>query len=174
MQLLPGVGKQMAKLEGVPYNRPSDLFDPALNVALGTRYLGLMAGKFDGSPWLASAAYNAGEAPVGRWLDARSSLDPDFFIETIPYKETREYVGRVLAFSVIYDWRMNGKAIALSARMPKIGQPDRAPDASTPRKEVVCATAAVQKPPADAPASDAPTPEAGGGESAAAQPSPAR
>ena len=138
MQLLPGVGKQMAKLEGVPYNRPSDLFDPALNVALGTRYLGLMAGKFDGSPWLASAAYNAGEAPVGRWLDARSSLDPDFFIETIPYKETREYVGRVLAFSVIYDWRINGKALALSSRMPRVGQPYAPPTDATPRKGVVC------------------------------------
>jgi soluble lytic murein transglycosylase len=139
MQLLPGVGKQMAKIEGVAYNRPSDLFDPALNVQLGTAYLGRMADKFDGNPWLASAAYNAGEAPVGRWLDARSSLDPDFFIETIPYKETREYVGRVLAFSVIYDWRMNGKALPLSARMPKVGQPYAAPTDTTPRKGVACA-----------------------------------
>ena len=139
MQLLPGVGKQMAKIEGVAYNRPADLFDPALNVQLGTAYLGRMADKFDGNPWLASAAYNAGEAPVGRWLDARSSLDPDFFIETIPYKETREYVGRVLAFSVIYDWRMNGKALALSARMPKVGQAYAAPTDATPRKNVACA-----------------------------------
>ena len=166
MQLLPGVGKQMAKLEGVPYNRPSDLFDPALNVALGTRYLGLMADKFDGSPWLASAAYNAGEAPVGRWLDARSSLDPDFFIETIPYKETREYVGRVLAFSVIYDWRMNGKAVALSARMPKIGQAYAAPTDATPRKGVACAaepastTPAVTTAPAQATTNPAPSPAA--------------
>jgi soluble lytic murein transglycosylase len=140
MQLLPGVGKHMAKIEGVAYNRPSDLFDPALNVQLGTAYLGRMADRFDGSPWLASAAYNAGEAPVGRWLDARSSLDPDFFIETIPYRETREYVGRVLAFSVIYDWRMHGKALALSARMPKIGQAYTAPNDATPRKAVACAT----------------------------------
>ncbi|HJT96762.1 MAG TPA: transglycosylase SLT domain-containing protein, partial [Rhodanobacteraceae bacterium] len=106
MQLLPGVAKKLAQSEKLAYNRPSDLFDPALNIALGTRFLGRMADRYDGSPWLASAAYNAGEAPVGRWLDARASLDPDFFIETIPYKETREYVARVLAFSVIYDWRM--------------------------------------------------------------------
>ena len=71
MQLLPGVAKQMAKSEKVPYNRPSDLFDPALNVDLGTHYLGLMADRYDSNPWLASAAYNADEAPVGRWLDAR-------------------------------------------------------------------------------------------------------
>lgn len=142
MQLLPGVAKSMAKSEKLPYDRPSDLFDPSLNVQLGTRYLGRMADKFDGSPWLASAAYNAGEAPVGRWLDARGSLDPDFFIETIPYKETREYVGRVLAFSVIYDWRMNGKAVSLASRMPRIGQAYAAPTEATPRKGVVCPTEA--------------------------------
>ncbi|MEO7064159.1 MAG: transglycosylase SLT domain-containing protein [Dokdonella sp.] len=139
MQLLPGVAKELAKAEKLPYSDAQDLFTPALNVQLGTRFLGRMANKYDGSPWLASAAYNAGEAPVGRWLHARGTLDPDFFIETIPYKETREYVSRVLAFSVIYDWRMNGKVLALSARMPKIGQAYQTPTAQTPRKAVVCA-----------------------------------
>ena len=148
MQLLPGVAKQVAKSEKLAYNGPTDLFDPTLNVQLGTRFLGRMADKFDGNPWLASAAYNAGEAPVGRWLDARASLDPDFFIETIPYKETREYVARVLAFSVIYDWRMNGKALALSARMPRVGQAYAAPTDATPRKSVVCPVEAPSTPPA--------------------------
>ena len=138
MQLLPGVAKQVAQSEKIPYSRPSDLFDPTLNVQLGTRFLGRMADKYDGSPWLASAAYNAGEAPVGRWLDARATLDPDFFIETIPYQETREYVARVLAFSVIYDWRINGKALALSSRMPRVGQAYAPPTDATPRKGVVC------------------------------------
>jgi soluble lytic murein transglycosylase len=141
MQLLPGVAKKLAKSEKLPYGNAQDLFDPALNVQLGTRFLGRMADAYDGSPWLASAAYNAGQAPVGRWIDARGALEPDFFIETIPYKETREYVARVLAFSVIYDWRMHGKVLALSARMPKIGQPYRAPSDDTPRKAVTCAAA---------------------------------
>lgn len=151
MQLLPAVAKQVAKAENLPYGNAQDLFNPALNVQLGTRFLGRMADKYQGSPWLASAAYNAGEAPVGRWLDARPSLDPDFFIETIPYKETREYVSRVLAFSVIYDWRMHGNALALSARMPRIGQAYRAPDTTTARKNVVCAasTALEKAPQAD-------------------------
>ncbi len=144
MQLLPGVAKQVAKGAKLPYSRPSDLFDPEYNVQLGTRFLGQMARKYDGSPWLASAAYNAGGAPVGRWLDARGTLDPDFFIETIPYKETREYVARVLAFSVIYDWRLNGKVLPLSSRMPRIGQPYRVPDKDTPRKSVACAAAPVR------------------------------
>jgi soluble lytic murein transglycosylase len=44
-------------------------------------------------------------------------MDPDFWIETISYKETREYVARVLSFSTIYDWRLNGNALPLSDRM---------------------------------------------------------
>jgi soluble lytic murein transglycosylase len=44
-------------------------------------------------------------------------MDPDFWIETISYKETRDYVARVLAFSVIYDWRLNGDAAPVSDRM---------------------------------------------------------
>ena len=138
MQLLPGVGKQVAKSAGLPWNGASGLFDPEYNVQLGTRFLGQMAREFDGSPWLASAAYNAGARPVRRWLDARATLDPDFFIETIPYRETREYVARVLAFSVIYDWRMNRKVLALSSRMPKAGHAARAPAESALRKQVVC------------------------------------
>jgi soluble lytic murein transglycosylase len=151
MQLLPGVARQLAKAERLPYGSAQDLFDPDVNVPLGVRYLARMAARYQGSPWLASAAYNAGEAPVGRWLDARARLDPDFFVETIPYKETREYVARVLAFSVIYDWRMNGKAQPLSARMPKIGQPYRAPGPDALRKAVAC----VEAPPATAPAAAA-------------------
>lgn len=161
MQLLPGVAKQLAKAEKLPYGNAQDLFNPALNVQLGARFLGRMASRYQGSPWLASAAYNAGEAPVGRWLDARATLDPDFFIETIPYRETREYVSRVLAFSVIYDWRMHGDALALSARMPKIGQAYVVPTAATPRKAVACATAAQPTTPtaADAPAAPAEPPQ---------------
>ena len=44
-------------------------------------------------------------------------MDADFWIETINYKETREYVARVLAFSVLYDWRLNGDALSLTERM---------------------------------------------------------
>src|SRR6185312_2926998 len=100
MQLLPGTAKQLAKVEKVAFSTATDLFDPDLNIRLGTRYLADMALHYGGSPWLASAAYNAGADPVARWVDARDALEPDFFIETIPYKETREYVARVLAFSV--------------------------------------------------------------------------
>ena len=138
MQLLPGTAKQLAKAEKVAFSGAANLFDPVLNIRLGTRYLSDMAMRYDGSAWLASAAYNAGVDPVGRWVNARDSLEPDFFIETIPYKETREYVARVLAFSVIYDWRMHGNAQSLTSKMTRIGQSYAPPGDDAPRKSVVC------------------------------------
>ncbi|HEX3895877.1 MAG TPA: transglycosylase SLT domain-containing protein [Rudaea sp.] len=138
MQLLPGTAKQLAKVEKLPFSGPTTLFDPDLNIRLGTRYLSDMSLRYDGSAWLASAAYNAGVDPVGRWVNARDSLEPDFFIETIPYKETREYVARVLAFSVIYDWRMHGNAQSLASKMTRIGQPYAPPKEDAGRKSVVC------------------------------------
>ncbi len=138
MQLLPGTAKQLAKAEKVAFSGAANLFDPDLNIRLGTRYLSDMAMRYDGSAWLASAAYNAGVDPVGRWVNARDSLEPDFFIETIPYKETREYVARVLAFSVIYDWRMHGNAQSLASKMTRIGQSYAPPGDDAPRKSVVC------------------------------------
>jgi len=138
MQLLPGTAKQLAKAEKIDFTGAANLFDPDLNIRLGTRYLSNMAMRYDGSAWLASAAYNAGVDPVGRWVNARDALEPDFFIETIPYKETREYVARVLAFSVIYDWRMHGTAQSLASKMTRIGQPYSPPGDDAPRKSVVC------------------------------------
>lgn len=139
MQLLPAVGKQVARTSGLPYTDAGNLLDPELNVRLGTRYLAEMAGRYAGSPWLASAAYNAGAGRVDRWLAERGKLEPDFFIETIPFRETREYVARVLAFSVIYDWRLNGRVLPLAARMPRRGQAFLPPGTAVMRKEVRCA-----------------------------------
>lgn len=117
MQLLPGTGELTARRLGIPWRGGESLYEPDTNLRLGTAYLRQMLDRFDGKPWMAIAAYNAGPAPVERWRAARGHLDPDFFIETIPYKETREYVARVLAFSVVYDWRLDGDAAPLSQRM---------------------------------------------------------
>jgi soluble lytic murein transglycosylase len=141
MQLLPSTGQRMARQLGMNWRGPRTLLDPEKNIRLGTRYLAQQAEQFEGSPWLASAAYNAGPRPVRRWLNERESLPADVFIETIPYRETREYVARVLAFSVIYDWRLNGTARPLSDRLPDPGQryvgSGKAPGGGAPRP-VVC------------------------------------
>jgi len=136
MQLLPSTARAVARRAKLPYRAPSDLTRPPLNIALGTRHLADVLGDFDGRVWLATAAYNAGAAPVRRWLAERPALPTDLWIETIPYRETREYVARVLAFALIYDWRRNGHAQALAPRLALSGKP------GAPR-DVVCAASAM-------------------------------
>lgn len=117
MQVLPSTGAAVARRIGRPWTGAPSLYEPATNIALGTAYLRQMLDEYGGEPYSAIAGYNAGPAPLNRWKSQRPGMDPDFWIETISYKETREYVARVLAFSVIYDWRLGGDALRLSDRM---------------------------------------------------------
>ena len=117
MQVLPGTASGVAKKIGLDsYTGASSLYDPDVNIAIGSAYLRQLLDKY-GQPYVTIAAYNAGPTPAARWLGQRPSHDPDLWIETISYKETRDYVARVLAFSVLYDWRLNGDALPLSDRM---------------------------------------------------------
>jgi soluble lytic murein transglycosylase len=137
MQLLPGTASLVARRSGLPYNGAASLYDPAINIPLGTRYLANLAVRFNGSPWLASAAYNAGPGNAQRWADARGNLDPETFILTIPFNETRDYVTRVMSFATLYGWRLHGEPVPVSSRLPAIGTPYD-PAADPPRKQVVC------------------------------------
>jgi soluble lytic murein transglycosylase len=117
MQVLPGTGAAVARRLGLPWGGANSLYDADTNIILGSAYLRQLLDKYGGQPYFAIAGYNAGPAPLARWQSQRPGMDPDFWIETISYKETRDYVARVLAFSVIYDWRLNGDALTLSDRM---------------------------------------------------------
>jgi soluble lytic murein transglycosylase len=138
MQLVPGTAADVARRNGLAWAGGNSLYDPATNVELGTRYLAQMVDRFSGSLWLASAAYNAGAARVGQWTDARGALPPDLFVATIPFKETREYVARVMYYSVIYDWRMHGTAAPISSRMAPIDQPYGRSNSMDARKDLTC------------------------------------
>ena len=137
MQLLPSVGAHLARKQGIAWSGGDTLYQPLTNIALGAAYLRQMLDRFGGRTYLAIGAYDAGVAPVDRWLAQRPGLDPDFWVETVNYKETRDYISRVLAFSVIYDWRLAGKAVPLSDRM--LGR--SVPDAK--RRGFACPIAAV-------------------------------
>ena len=126
MQLLPSTGAAMARNLGLTWSGGDTLYDPRANIALGTAYLAAMLARHGEQPYLATAAYNAGPAPIGRWLAQRAAHDVDLWVETIPYRETREYVGRIMAFSVIYDWRLHGAAVPLTARMRGVSAKRRA------------------------------------------------
>jgi soluble lytic murein transglycosylase len=117
MQLLPGTGAAVAKRHNITWNGVGTLYQPRSNISLGVAYLAEMLQRHDGRPFLATAAYNAGPTPVARWRTQRAPIEPDLWVETIPYKETREYVARIMAFAVIYDWRFGGRAVPVAERM---------------------------------------------------------
>jgi soluble lytic murein transglycosylase len=117
MQVVPATGAEEARRLGLPWHGAETLYDPDTNIAIGTAYLRKMLDRYGGEPYFAIAGYNAGQTPLLRWQQERPGMDPDFWIETISYGETRDYVARVLAFSTIYDWRLDGTAIPLTARM---------------------------------------------------------
>jgi soluble lytic murein transglycosylase len=96
MQLLPSVGKSMAKEEGISHFETFQLLDPATNIRLGTRYLRQMLEKFGGVQEYALAAYNAGDTRVVDWQAAGPYHGMDEFVESIPFTQTREYVESIL------------------------------------------------------------------------------
>jgi soluble lytic murein transglycosylase len=96
MQLLPSVGKAMAREEGIAHFETYQLLDPETNIRLGTRYLRHNLDHFGGVTEYALAAYNAGEERVSDWEAEGPYHGMDEFIESIPFTQTREYVEAIL------------------------------------------------------------------------------
>jgi soluble lytic murein transglycosylase len=94
MQLMPRTAAEAARKEKMPKPNSRDLLRPAVNVRLGAAYLSHLVKGYGGDYFRAVAAYNAGEAAVGRWWK-RSNGDPAAFLEGINYQETRFYLRRV-------------------------------------------------------------------------------
>lgn len=118
MQLMPQTGKMLAKLNSEPIRHHSELLKPETNIRLGSKYLRMMLDKYQQNHALAAASYNAGPHRVAKWLP-EYDMPVDCWIETIPYKETREYVQNFLTYTVIYQ-RLLGKTPKLSKYMPII------------------------------------------------------
>jgi soluble lytic murein transglycosylase len=102
MQLLPSVGKENAKKEGLKGFNASELLNPSINLRLGTRNLKQVLDRFGGQPEYALAAYNAGDMPVRQWMAAGDYKDIAEFVESIPYSETREYVQAIMRNRELY------------------------------------------------------------------------
>jgi soluble lytic murein transglycosylase len=124
MQLMPATAKQQAHISGIKNHQTSDLFRPEHNINLGSAYLSKLLVEFKGNRILATAAYNAGQHRVKRWLKTPEIGTPaDIWVETIPFKETRNYVQNVMTYSVIYNYRLataayiNGQKYDIKGRL---------------------------------------------------------
>ncbi len=102
MQLMPGTAKLAARRARLPKVAPGDLKTPARNIPLGSYHLTWLIQRYGGQRPLAIAAYNAGEHRVDRWINDSEDVSIDVWIESIPFRETRNYVKNVLAFNVVY------------------------------------------------------------------------
>lgn len=116
MQLMPSTARSVARRLKHRLRRNDQLFEPATNIRLGTAYLNTLLQRMAESPILATASYNAGPRRVQHWLPSES-IPPDVWIETIPYRETRRYVQRVLTYTVIYEDRLGIPITPLEKRM---------------------------------------------------------
>jgi soluble lytic murein transglycosylase len=96
MQIMPAEASRIALAGGLAEIDRQRLFDPMTNIAVGAAEYSQKLASMKGNHLLAIAAYNAGEDAVGRWL-AQTPIDgdPDIFVDSIPYAETRLYVKSV-------------------------------------------------------------------------------
>ena len=114
MQLMPMTAKQTSRKLREAAVSPTQLLSPTKNIHLGAAYLNELYQLLDQNMILATAAYNAGPHRVYQWLPPKNvTMDPDIWIENIPYYETREYVKSVLIYRMIYEDRLSQKTARL-------------------------------------------------------------
>jgi soluble lytic murein transglycosylase len=126
MQLLPVTGKKVAKDVKLRHFNTSQLLTPATNLQLGTRYFRSMVDKF-GAFEYALAAYNAGSDRVQDWLSQGKYRDPQEFVESIPFTETREYVQAILRNTNVYR-QIYGAAEEDAPRKPATSASEKVPE----------------------------------------------
>ena len=127
MQIMPETGRWIARRLGIKGFEPRDMNRPDTNIKFGTYYLKHVQSTLDGSPVLATAAYNAGPGRAQRWRTA-TPMEAAVYIETIPFTETRDYVRKVMSNAMFYAARFGQPSVLLKDRLGMIpGRSGRAP-----------------------------------------------
>jgi soluble lytic murein transglycosylase len=117
MQIIPPTARSVARGTGLPTDEAS-LKRPEVSIALGTKFLSQLRNAYGTNPHLAIAAYNGGGGSVGKWLNARGSLDFDLWVESIPFEETRGYIKRVLASELAYAYLYDRESLEQVLTIP--------------------------------------------------------
>lgn len=119
MQVMPKTASAFAGKLGLTYSEDRMITDWKYNARIGSAYLASLFDDYNGSYILAFAAYNAGPSRANRWIKdygdpRRKAIDAIDWIEFIPYRETRNYVMRVMESVFVYRARISGKAPPLT------------------------------------------------------------
>lgn len=108
MQLIAPTARDMD-----PKVEVGELFQPLTNLKLGGKYIRQLLGRYKGNVVAALAAYNAGPGNSDRWMrEAAANMAPEEFIETIGFRETREYVQNIARNYYWYHKRVKGEPIS--------------------------------------------------------------
>ncbi len=107
MQLLPNTASQIAPKISMRYSSTRQLFNPQMNITMGTYYLSSLLHRYHGNYVMALAAYNAGPHRVDRWKNRYPTKDDDLFMENLEFEQTRVYVRTCLKYFWIYREIMN-------------------------------------------------------------------
>jgi len=118
MQLMTYTAKLVAKQAKLPYSKSRLKSDPYYNIKLGSYYLAGLLEEYEGSYPFALAAYNAGPKRVKYWKKInkdpqKGKIDYIDWIELIKFKETRNYVQRVLENINVYRYMLSGKPVRI-------------------------------------------------------------
>ena len=118
MQLMTYTAKIVAKQAKLPYSKSRLTSDPEYNINLGSHYLAGLILEYDGAYPFAIAAYNAGPKRVRYWKKINKNPQKDQvdyvdWIELIKFKETRNYVQRVLENYNVYRYILNQKPVQI-------------------------------------------------------------
>jgi soluble lytic murein transglycosylase len=122
-QVEPATGRSLARRAGVKHFTNRSLFQPAINLRLGTYYLRGLLDQWGGQWEQTLASYNAGKSRVNEWITWNQYQEPAEFVESIPFTETREYVQAVLRNAAVYRQLYAGK------RLPERAEATRHPRA---------------------------------------------
>jgi soluble lytic murein transglycosylase len=116
MQIMPATARWIAQRLGIKRFNPKEMQDPAKNIQFGAYYLKHVQTSLDGSPVLATAAYNAGPGRAQRWRDSQP-MEAAVYIESIPFSETRDYVKKVMSNAMYYAARFGQPSVLLKDRL---------------------------------------------------------
>ena len=103
MQLMESTAQEMADDLAIEIPTKESLFDPELNIQIGTYYFAYLLGVYEGNIYLALTAYNAGIGNVNTWIEEGTIKEDGSDIENIPFKETNHYVRKIIRDYRIYQ-----------------------------------------------------------------------
>ena len=108
MQITPSTGEWIAQTTGIKDFEESMLFDPEINIKLGSWYIEHLTDYYNGSFELVFAAYNGGRGNVDKWLKDKSLSSDGRTLDEIPFSETENFVKKLRknynVYKRIYKW----------------------------------------------------------------------